>query len=84
VLTNNDFISEQLIGGVWQNDLGKSNNFVYKENINAIYGSFSKEWKVWQIQLGLRAEHTHSNGTSVTDQKEVDRNYLSTIPNGFC
>ena len=83
VVTNNDFISEQLIGGVWQNDLGKSNNFVYKENINAIYGSFSKEWKVWQIQLGLRAEHTHSNGTSVTDQKEVDRNYLSLFPTVF-
>jgi outer membrane receptor protein involved in Fe transport len=83
VLTNNDFISEQLIGGVWQNDLGKSNNFVYKENINAIYGSFSKEWEVWQIQLGLRAEHTHSNGTSVTDQKEVDRNYLSIFPTVF-
>ncbi|WP_175634127.1 TonB-dependent receptor domain-containing protein [Pedobacter ghigonis] len=83
VVTNNNFISEQLIGGVWQNDLGKSNNFVYKENINAVYGSFSKEWKVWQVQLGLRAEHTHSNGTSVTDNKSVERNYLSLFPTVF-
>lgn len=83
VVTNNDFLSEQLIGGVWQNDAGKSNNFVYKENINAVYGSFSKEWKVWQVQLGLRAEHTHSNGTSVTDNKAVERNYLSLFPTVF-
>jgi outer membrane receptor protein involved in Fe transport len=83
VVTNNDFISEQLVNGVWQNDLGKSNNFVYKENINAIYGSFSKEWKVFQVQVGLRGEHTHSKGTSVTDQKEVERNYFSLFPTVF-
>jgi hypothetical protein len=83
VVTNNDFLSEQFSSGVWQNDLGKSNNFVYKENINAAYANFSKEWEVWQIQLGLRAEHTHSNGNSITDNKEVERNYLSLFPTAF-
>lgn len=83
VVTNNDFVSEQFVSGIWQNDLGKSNNFVYKENINAVYTNFSKEWDVWQIQLGLRAEHTHSNGNSVTDNKEVDRSYLSLFPTVF-
>ena len=83
VITNNDFISEQYTDGAWQNNLGKSNNFVYKENINAAYLNFAKEWKVWQIQLGLRAENTHSNGKSVTDNKEVDRNYLSLFPTAF-
>ncbi|MBC6109130.1 TonB-dependent receptor domain-containing protein [Pedobacter fastidiosus] len=83
VVTNNDFLSEQFVSGVWQNDLGKSNNFVYKENINAVYANFSKEWKVWQIQLGLRAEQTHSNGNSITDNKEVDRNYVSLFPTIF-
>ncbi len=83
VVTKNDFLSEQFLSGVWQNDLGKSNNFVYKENINAAYANFLKEWKMWQIQIGLRAEHTHSNGNSVTDNKEVDRNYLSLFPTTF-
>ena len=83
VVTNNDFLSEQFLLGAWENDLGKSNNFVYKENINAAYANFGKEWKVWQIQVGLRAEHTHSNGNSVTDNKEVDRNYLSLFPTAF-
>ncbi|MDQ1140181.1 outer membrane beta-barrel family protein [Pedobacter agri] len=83
VVTNNDFLSEQFLSGIWQNDFGKSNYFVYKENINAAYANFSKEWKVWQVQVGLRAEHTHSNGNSVTDNKEVDRNYLSLFPTAF-
>ncbi|WP_316739791.1 outer membrane beta-barrel family protein [Pedobacter aquatilis] len=83
VVTNNDFLSEQFLAGNWQNDLGKSNNFIYKENINAAYVNFAKEWKVWQIQLGLRAEHTHSNGNSVTSNREVDRNYLSLFPTVF-
>ncbi|GGI22359.1 outer membrane beta-barrel family protein [Pedobacter mendelii] len=83
VITHNDFLSTQFLSGVWQNDLGKSNNFIYKENINAAYVNFGKEWKVWQIQLGLRAENTHSNGNSVTSNKEVDRNYLSIFPTAF-
>lgn len=83
VVTHNNFLSEQFLSGLWQNDLGKSNDFIYKENINAAYINFGKEWKVWQIQLGLRAEHTHSNGNSVTSNKEVDRNYLSLFPTVF-
>ncbi|MEJ5994678.1 TonB-dependent receptor [Pedobacter sp. Du54] len=83
VLTNNDFISSEFKGGAWQNDKGKSNNFIYKENINALYTSFSKDWEKWKIQVGLRAEHTHSNGNSITAQKQVDRNYLSLFPTVF-
>ncbi len=83
VKTNNDFVAEQFEGNVWKNDLGKSNAFVYKENINAAYLNLSKKWQKWELQAGLRAEQTHSNGFSVTDQKEVSRNYLSLFPTVF-
>jgi len=83
VVTHNDLISENYLAGAWQNDAGKSNSFIYKENINAAYTNFAKEWKKWQIQLGLRAEYTHSNGNSVTSNKVVDRNYLSLFPTFF-
>ncbi len=83
VKTNNDFVAEQFEGNVWKNDLGKSNAFVYKENINAAYLNLSKKWQKWELQAGLRAEQTHSNGFSVTDQKEVNRNYLSLFPTVF-
>ncbi|MES2417128.1 MAG: outer membrane beta-barrel family protein [Bacteroidota bacterium] len=83
VTTNNNFISEQLLNDVWQNNLGKSNHFIYKENINAAYLNFSKKWNKWEVQVGLRAEHTHSKGNSVTDNKEVNRNYISLFPTLF-
>jgi hypothetical protein len=83
VITKNDLLSEQFTAGAWLNDAGKSNNFIYKENINAAYTNFAKEWKKWQFQLGLRAEHTHSNGNSITASKEVERNYLSLFPTVF-
>lgn len=83
VTTHNNLLSEQLVNGAWQNNVGRSNDFIYKENINAAYTNISKEWKVFQLQLGLRAEHTHSNGNSVTDNKVVDRNYISLFPTVF-
>ncbi len=83
VNTNNDFVSEQLNNGVWADQLGRSNLFIYKENINAAYTNLSQNWKKWQVQLGLRAEHTHSKGHSVTSNKIVDRNYVSLFPSIF-
>jgi len=83
VNTNNDFISEQLSNGSWSDVLGRSNLFIYKENINAAYTNLSKNWKKWELQLGLRAEHTHSKGHSVTSNKMVDRNYVSLFPSIF-
>ncbi|WAC42347.1 TonB-dependent receptor domain-containing protein [Pedobacter sp. SL55] len=83
VNTNNDFVSEQLNNGQWTDILGRSNLFIYKENINAAYANLSQSWKKWQVQLGLRAEHTHSKGNSVTSNKVVDRDYVSLFPTVF-
>jgi hypothetical protein len=83
VKTNNDFIAEQLENSVWKNDVGKSNQFIYKENINAAYVNLAKKWEKWELQAGLRAEQTNSNGFSVTDKKEVNKNYISLFPTVF-
>lgn len=83
VKTNNDFVSEQLNNGEWTDALGRSNLFIYKENINAAYANLSQDWKKWQVQLGLRAEHTHSKGHSVTSNKLVNRDYVSLFPSVF-
>lgn len=83
VNTNNDFVSEQLNNNQWADVLGRSNLFIYKENINAAYTNLSQSWEKWQLQLGLRAEHTHSKGESITANKVVDRNYVSLFPSIF-
>lgn len=83
VLTNNKLIAEKLQANTWQNDAGRSNNFVYKENINALYANLAQSWEKWQLQVGLRAENTNSNGNSITANKQVKRNYLSLFPSVF-
>lgn len=83
VTTKNDFLSEKFLGNIWEKDLGKSNKFIYKENINAAYINISKKWDKWEVQAGLRAENTNANGHSVTDNQKFDRNYLSLFPTLF-
>ena len=83
VKTNNDFLSSALINNEWQNIVGQSNNFIYKENVNAAYANVSEDLGKWQIQAGLRAEYTQSTGTSVTNNTEAKQHYLSLFPTVF-
>lgn len=45
-------------------DIYRSNDFVYKENINAGYVNYNRQFKGFMIQAGLRVEHTHNTGRS--------------------
>lgn len=68
----------------WLFDASRSNQFNYEENINAGYVNYAgKLGRKLKVQAGLRAEHTHSVGTSVTLSQRVDRNYLNLFPTLF-
>jgi iron complex outermembrane recepter protein len=43
-------------------DVPRSNEFEYTENINALYVNYNKQYKGKMVQLGVRMEHTHSQG----------------------
>ncbi len=62
VITDNNTSSFDLTGTDFQQNYQNSNHFVYKENINAAYVNFTREWKRWAIQSGLRIENTNSYG----------------------
>jgi Outer membrane protein beta-barrel family len=66
-------------------DTKRSNVFNYKENINALYGTFSTSFgKNWELQTGLRAEQTVAQGFSKAENKNVlDRNYWQLFPSVF-
>ena len=65
----------------WLFDASRSNRFAYQENINAGYVNYAgKLGKKLKVQAGLRAEHTHSVGTSITLNQRVDRNYMNFFP----
>lgn len=64
-------------------DEGKSNHFIYEENINAAYLNTSKKWDQVSLQLGLRFENTIAKGEQLSDGQEFDRNYSQLFPSAF-
>ena len=60
-------------------DPGQSNDFLYKENINAGYLNLSKKLAKIDLNAGLRAEQTVISGTTA-GQTVLDRNYLQWFP----
>ncbi|MVM31320.1 TonB-dependent receptor [Spirosoma sp. HMF4905] len=67
----------------WLPDASRSNQFQYNENINAGYLNYAGKFGKLKVQAGLRAEHTHSIGNSITLNQTVDRNYLNLFPTLF-
>lgn len=65
-------------------DKGRTNYFIYTENINAAYANFNKEFgKKFNLQAGLRMEHTRSEGKSVTLNESRVRDYVKLFPSVF-
>jgi iron complex outermembrane receptor protein len=64
VQTDNDFQRYNVYTAYKMMDTLKSNRFEYEENINALYVNYNKQYKKFMFQAGLRAENTHSTGTS--------------------
>jgi iron complex outermembrane recepter protein len=70
--------------GVRTLDRNITNNFVYEENINAVYGNWKQEMKHgFSYQLGLRLENTNIVGTQITLDTQFTRHYTSLFPTAF-
>ncbi len=84
VNTDNDARYENNTGSGWVNDYGKTNHFIYKENINAAYLNFNKQFKKIGVQTGLRVENTiadgHQLGNVQTSDSAFKRNYTNFFP----
>ena len=85
VSTDNDFKRYDVFNAGKVLDTAKSNRFQYKENINALYVNYNKQLKKgMMVQFGLRAENTHSRGTSNGLQKTTSWvNYDSTFKRDY-
>jgi outer membrane receptor protein involved in Fe transport len=64
----------------WQPDPTRSNVFRYTEQIRAGYVSVQKNWKRADLQVGLRTEHTDTEGVSGTLGQRNDRQYWQWFP----
>ncbi|HNL83579.1 MAG TPA: outer membrane beta-barrel family protein, partial [Chitinophagaceae bacterium] len=57
-------------------DTARSNNFNFKENINALYANYTKQIKNINVQIGLRVENTNATGNSI-GYKKKNNNYVT-------
>lgn len=83
VKTDNDLQAEEQVNNIWQNDVRRSNQFIYDENVNAAYSNINKQFKNTSVQLGLRVEQTNSKGNLITTNTVVERSYWDFFPTLF-
>jgi hypothetical protein len=92
VKTDNDFQRYNVNGSVEDLDKDRSNHFIYKENINAGYINYNRQYKKFMIQGGIRVENTYAegvsnglklNGSSYTpNTSSFKRSYTDLFPSG--
>lgn len=75
VNTNNNFGQYDLSNNVKILNIGRSNQFNYSENINALYVNYNLPVKGAVIQAGLRMENTNSDGKSYPLNPDGSVNY---------
>lgn len=80
-LSNNDFYTAS--GNEYVKNQTRSNRFDYRENTQALYLSAEKEMGKFEAQLGLRGEYTQVNGSTLTQQNAVHREYLQVFPTAY-
>ncbi|MDF1697722.1 MAG: outer membrane beta-barrel protein [Saprospiraceae bacterium] len=64
----------------WVNEIERSNDFMYNEDVWAAYVNGSGSIGSYMIQAGLRMEHTKSVGESITLEEMVPREYTNLFP----
>lgn len=83
VQSDNDMRYDQFVGGNWQSDLGRSNHFIYTEQVSAAYASYKNQFGKFGVQAGMRAEYSMTDGHSLTISNRVKRDYLDIFPTLF-
>ena len=74
-------------GSGWQDDLSRSNHFLYDEKIHSLYSSIDAEKGKWHWQAGMRYEFTsykaNQLGNTVVKDSAFQKKYGSLFPSAF-
>jgi len=87
VATNNAADYYNIVNGHGYVDNTTTNRFLYNENINAAYLSYSRKLRRFSLQLGLRLENTngfgHQLGNAVVADSAFAKHYTSLFPTAY-
>ena len=67
-------------GNIWDDSLNLSNFFKYKENIHALYFTYSHQLGNFGFKGGMRAEKVFNEGDQVTTGEVFKSDYISYYP----
>ncbi|HEV7350860.1 outer membrane beta-barrel protein [Telluribacter sp.] len=80
VHSDNDVLFVNILEGRSQIDSGKTNHFIYDENIIAGYINLNRKFKKSTVQIGLRGEQTNATGLQAIGDEGFDRHYFQLFP----
>ncbi|TDH25223.1 TonB-dependent receptor [Segetibacter sp. 3557_3] len=83
VSSDNDARFFDISTSISQVDTTKTNRFKYNENNNAAYINYSKDYKKFSLQLGLRGEATNINTLQEKGNTAYDSAYFQLFPSAF-
>jgi len=83
VNTNNAANYFNVVNGVNTIDYNNTNQFLYKENINAAYVNFNKDFGRFALQTGLRVENTNGDGHQLGNAEKADSSFVNHYTNLF-
>ncbi|MCL5030138.1 MAG: TonB-dependent receptor [Bacteroidetes bacterium] len=77
----NNALDYSYLTNSWQDSLNLSNLFRYKENIHALYLTYSNNFGKWGVKAGIRTENLNTNGEQITTNENFTQNFLNFFPN---
>jgi hypothetical protein len=80
IKTDNNIKWEYLFGNNWQPDVLRTNYFIYREQINAVYAGLTRSLKKWDLEAYVRMEQSNIYGHSVTMNSRFSKNYSNWFP----
>jgi outer membrane receptor protein involved in Fe transport len=78
--TNSATLQYDIVNGQEILDPNNTDDFDYKEYIQAAYINYSEDWEKWSIILGLRTEQTNIKSNSIANNQTNNQNYLEWFP----
>jgi outer membrane receptor protein involved in Fe transport len=80
---DNSYLAETMVNGNWIEEPSYTDNFKYRENVNAAFAILGYEWNSLSGQVGLRLENTRISTEVKSTGTEADQNYLNLFPSVF-
>jgi iron complex outermembrane recepter protein len=79
---DNDFFSTSFdsIYNLWVDDVQFINHFIYRENINSVYGTYTSKFKSIGYHAGLRAEQTYTTSRLLNTDETFNNDYFNLFP----